>query len=241
MLNLVSTAETAYWDVVSARENLKVAEGARDVAAEFLKLSQKQLELGALSPLDIYNPQQQLATQRSAAWRRPSSPWRSGKMRCASRSAPIWIRRSAQLPIVLTDIGGDAAGIDQLSIARQIDRAGDAESPRSQSRRRRTWTWTIFRSSSRAMPCCRTGADRQLHHQRARRRILAAYQRVQRGRSVPGADLDSRRLGDALEPDVRLRLLRRTSWGCASSLPIRNRAPLPPTWPTRSCARSRTR
>jgi outer membrane protein len=62
ILTLVSTAESAYWDVVSARESLKVAIGARDVSAEFLKLSQKQLELGALSPLDIYNPQQQLAT-----------------------------------------------------------------------------------------------------------------------------------------------------------------------------------
>src|SRR5262249_6140749 len=55
-------AESAYWDVVSARENLKVAENGREVAAAFLKLSEKQLELGALSPLDIYNPQQQLAT-----------------------------------------------------------------------------------------------------------------------------------------------------------------------------------
>jgi outer membrane protein len=62
LLTLVNAAENAYWDVVSARENLKVAEGGRDVASEFLKLSQKQLELGALSPLDIYNPQQQLAT-----------------------------------------------------------------------------------------------------------------------------------------------------------------------------------
>jgi outer membrane protein TolC len=62
MLNLISAAESAYWDVVSARESLKVAEGARNVSAEFLKLSEKQLELGALSPLDIYNPQQQLAT-----------------------------------------------------------------------------------------------------------------------------------------------------------------------------------
>src|SRR5450432_2957222 len=62
LLTLVTAAENAYWDVVSARENLKVAEGGRDVASEFLKLSEKQLELGALSPLDIYNPQQQLAT-----------------------------------------------------------------------------------------------------------------------------------------------------------------------------------
>jgi outer membrane protein TolC len=66
MLNLISAAEGAYWDVVSARENLKVAEGARNVSAEFLKLNEKQLELGALSPLDIYNPQQQLAQNEVA-------------------------------------------------------------------------------------------------------------------------------------------------------------------------------
>ena len=61
LLVLVNAAENAYWDVVSARETLKVAEGAREVSAAFLRLSEKQLELGALSPLDIYNPQQQLA------------------------------------------------------------------------------------------------------------------------------------------------------------------------------------
>ncbi len=61
LLNLVNAAENAYWDVVAAREALKVAVGARDVSAAFLKLSEKQLELGALSPLDIFNPQQQLA------------------------------------------------------------------------------------------------------------------------------------------------------------------------------------
>ena len=63
VLNLVSFAENAYWDVVSARENLRVTEIARDAAAKFLELSQKQLELGALSRLDIYNPQQQLASR----------------------------------------------------------------------------------------------------------------------------------------------------------------------------------
>jgi outer membrane protein TolC len=66
LLNMVNAAENAYWDVVSARENLKVAEGGQQVAEEFLKLSQKQLELGALSPLDIFNPERQLATARLA-------------------------------------------------------------------------------------------------------------------------------------------------------------------------------
>jgi outer membrane protein TolC len=64
LLNMVNTAENAYWDVISARENLKVAEGGQQVAEEFLKLSQKQLELGALSPLDIFNPERQLATAK---------------------------------------------------------------------------------------------------------------------------------------------------------------------------------
>jgi outer membrane protein len=61
LLTLVNTAETAYWNVVAGRENLKVAEAGRANADEFLKYMQKQLDLGALSPLDIYNPQQSLA------------------------------------------------------------------------------------------------------------------------------------------------------------------------------------
>jgi outer membrane protein len=62
LLQSLNTAENAYWDVVQARENLRVQESARKLADESLKLSQKQLELGAISPLDIYNPEQQLAT-----------------------------------------------------------------------------------------------------------------------------------------------------------------------------------
>ncbi len=61
LLTLVNAAESAYWSVVLARENLKVAESARATAQQFLDYMQKQLDLGALSPLDIYNPQQQVA------------------------------------------------------------------------------------------------------------------------------------------------------------------------------------
>jgi len=61
LLTLVNTAETAYWNVISARENVRVAESGQNNASEFLKYMQKQLELGALSPLDIYNPEQSLA------------------------------------------------------------------------------------------------------------------------------------------------------------------------------------
>ncbi len=61
LLQMVASAENAYWDVIQARENLHVAESAQKLAEETLKLSQKELELGALSPLDIYNPEQQVA------------------------------------------------------------------------------------------------------------------------------------------------------------------------------------
>src|ERR1035441_374099 len=45
LLILVNTAETAYWNVISARENVRVAESGRNNAAEFLKYMEKQLEL----------------------------------------------------------------------------------------------------------------------------------------------------------------------------------------------------
>jgi outer membrane protein TolC len=61
LLTLVNTAENAYWSVVSARETVRVQETARDTAKTYLDFMQQQLDLGALSPLDIYNPKAALA------------------------------------------------------------------------------------------------------------------------------------------------------------------------------------
>ncbi len=58
---LVSRAENAYWDVILARENVKVQEQALALADTSLKRAQRELELGAISPLDIYQPQAQFA------------------------------------------------------------------------------------------------------------------------------------------------------------------------------------
>jgi outer membrane protein TolC len=62
VLQLVENAETAYWDVALARDNLKVQDRALELANEALKRAQRELELGAMSPLDIYQPQQNYAT-----------------------------------------------------------------------------------------------------------------------------------------------------------------------------------
>ena len=62
LLSWVNTAENVYWRVVSARENVKVQEKARDTSKQNLDFVQKQLDLGAISPLDIFNPQGLLAS-----------------------------------------------------------------------------------------------------------------------------------------------------------------------------------
>jgi outer membrane protein TolC len=62
LIQMVNSAENAYWDVIQARENLRVAESALKLAEESLALSEKEFKLGALAQLDLYNPQQQRAS-----------------------------------------------------------------------------------------------------------------------------------------------------------------------------------
>ncbi len=62
LLGWVNNAESAYWAVVSARENVRVQEKSRDTSKANLDFVQQQLDLGAVSPLDIFNPQGQLAS-----------------------------------------------------------------------------------------------------------------------------------------------------------------------------------
>ena len=53
---MLEQAELAYWQVIQARENLKVQEAALDVNGKLLKRNERELELGAISALEIYQP-----------------------------------------------------------------------------------------------------------------------------------------------------------------------------------------
>jgi outer membrane protein TolC len=66
IIALLAQAENAYWDVVDAREALKVRQKSLELAEAFLKRSRRELELGAISPLEIYQPEQQYATAQVA-------------------------------------------------------------------------------------------------------------------------------------------------------------------------------
>lgn len=66
VMSLVQQAENIYWSVVEARENLRVNEEALRLAEAVLKRSERELELGAISPLDIYQPQLDKANREIA-------------------------------------------------------------------------------------------------------------------------------------------------------------------------------
>ena len=61
IMRLLVTAENNYWAVINARESLRVAQENLKLNDASLKRAQRELELGALSPLEIYRPQADFA------------------------------------------------------------------------------------------------------------------------------------------------------------------------------------
>lgn len=60
------SAEIAYWNVIDARESLAVQEKGLQLADQSLKRTMRELELGATSPLEVFQPQQVYATAEIA-------------------------------------------------------------------------------------------------------------------------------------------------------------------------------
>jgi outer membrane protein TolC len=64
--NGILQAAENYWAVVGARGSLDVAKGSMDAAEASYKHDKRALELGALSPLEIYRSESQFASRRVA-------------------------------------------------------------------------------------------------------------------------------------------------------------------------------
>ncbi len=69
IITLVAQAENTYWQVVSNRESLTVQENNLELRRQFLERSRRELELGAISPLDIYQPEQNFANAQVSVTR----------------------------------------------------------------------------------------------------------------------------------------------------------------------------
>ena len=57
IIQLVTSAELSYWAVIEARENVRVQEKSLELADIALKRSKRELELGAISSLEIFQPE----------------------------------------------------------------------------------------------------------------------------------------------------------------------------------------
>lgn len=69
IIALIAQAENTYWQVVSNRESLTVQENNLELRNAFLQRSQRELELGAISRLDIYQPEQNFANAQVSVTR----------------------------------------------------------------------------------------------------------------------------------------------------------------------------
>jgi outer membrane protein len=63
-ITTVTNAINAYWELVYARENVKVQEQAVTVSTKLYGDNKKQLEIGTMAPLDVTRAESELATDR---------------------------------------------------------------------------------------------------------------------------------------------------------------------------------
>lgn len=118
LFGLIATAENAYWDVISARETLRVQEESLKLADAALKRAQKELELGATSPLEIYQPEANYANAQLGVVQ--------ARYRLAQTEDALRRQMGADLdpkyqnlPIVLTEAVDQPAG-DLLRVDREV-------------------------------------------------------------------------------------------------------------------------
>jgi len=128
LTSLVQQAESAYWDVINARENLRVQEEALALQAESLKRAQRQLELGALPQLEIYRPQAQYENARIAVSQAQYDLQRyedslrrqiGADLVTRFRTMPIELTEPVQPPEVTEEM--DREALVQLAISKRPD------------------------------------------------------------------------------------------------------------------------
>jgi outer membrane protein len=66
VITTVTQVATDYWELVFARENVKVEQVAVDADQQLYENNKKQLEIGTMAPLDVITAQSQLATDQQA-------------------------------------------------------------------------------------------------------------------------------------------------------------------------------
>lgn len=64
VINIVTQVENAYWNLVYARENVKVQQANVQWAEKLLEDNKRQVEIGTLAPIEVVRAESELATDR---------------------------------------------------------------------------------------------------------------------------------------------------------------------------------
>jgi outer membrane protein TolC len=134
IMNLLTQAENAYWNVVEARESLGVAQNNLELRRAFLERSRRELELGAISPLDIYQPEQQFASAQVGVTQIQY------RLEQAEDVVRRWIGADLDLdmrnvPVELTESADPPASVPVLDREEQVARALELRPEIEQNRR----------------------------------------------------------------------------------------------------------
>ncbi len=66
LMSTATSVEQAYYDLIAARENVKVQEKAVEIAAALLNENNKRVQFGAMTPLDAQDAEAQVASSQAA-------------------------------------------------------------------------------------------------------------------------------------------------------------------------------
>ena len=114
----LQTAMDQYWNVVQARENLKVLQESLALAEKSYARDKRALELGALPPLDIFRSEAEVATRKVAVTtaqyqlRQQEDALRrliSADLDPAVRDLPLELVDSPEPPVMLLDVDSSGA------------------------------------------------------------------------------------------------------------------------------------
>jgi|GEM_PF-182027 len=120
VIGLLAQAETVYWDYLEARENLRVQEAALRLRDASLKRAQRELELGAIPELDVFQPQADFA---QAEVNFTQAKYRLARAEDALRQQMgIDLDRTMRtLPITITDAVNPPAAAETIDREQYVD------------------------------------------------------------------------------------------------------------------------
>lgn len=130
VLQLIVAAEATYWNVIEARENLRVQQETLKLADAALQRSKRELELGAISALEIFQPEANFANaqiQVTQAGYRLSQTEDAVRRQIGADLDP----ETAKIPLLLTESvdAPEQAKLDKpLIVSAALKRRADLQS-----------------------------------------------------------------------------------------------------------------